>query len=952
MPTSALAIALLAWVLSPQASAQSYVQRFQQGVAALDAGEVDVAKERFRACLEHGPENPTVAFYLACVAARSGEPDEAVEWTRRAIEWGYVDAAMLTWEPDLAAIRDRLDFEELVERARVVRSGIEAARIEWEREFGAPHLSADRARIVTTGFKKGYVWDAPSGELIATLEPPEGESLYKAFLTSDGSRVLTTGNRTRVWDVRGGRMLHALEAEGLLTDIRFSADAAVVTGRIAPDRDGAWDMATGAALVHTQRARRVIARSSDGERELRVTDSWDAVLALIDTDSGLSLQTHEYYGDLPVRGSFSADGSMAMVYASGSSSVLMMDGRDGRELYRLATDGSNVSAAVLIDDPAQIVVGDEGGLLHLWDTDTGEGVRKWRGHLGPVRALAANAADRLTTLGPGGVLRLWKRSTGRLVWELPGTSEPLRQRPIVARIRDGTVEIRDAALGSAVAALSDFTVGIGRPALHPKGTHAAVPCRDGSLRIVRLRDGRTERAFQAGAGSVVSATYGPEGRRVMYMTGSVWLWDLQTDEHRFVAEPAQAARLSPDGKRVLVSQDGRSRMIELDSGKESPCSGFRAWCPDGTAFVAVEDEDQLVMRDANTLELVRPAYELPHPCRAVEFSPDGGYLAINDSGSSVHLLDADTLERVASFSHDDEDYWGELRIGSVAFSPDGARVVTTSSSFWSVRCWDVATGRRLWSYEALSGGSWKSGAVFSADGSRVYVSYTTRDDPRVLDAMTGVRISQRLEHASDVPRRSVQETADGRFLIAQGISTLDVLDADTLELLFRRAEFRDLVSLRHSAVGYVDGPVEAVARGRVRSGTSGYPLEAYAARLFDPKKVRTQAAGIWLPAPELPPLPVIELVTGGRRQRTAEPSFTIMARATHAEPLHRFELALDGVAIDAKALEEATVRSAQGELALEWTLHGAPGSESTLRIDAVARDGLRSPHTYVTVGFE
>jgi WD40 repeat protein len=79
---------------------------------------------------------------------------------------------------------------------------------------------------------------------------------------------------------------------------------------------------------------------------------------------------------------------------------------------------------------------------------------------------------------------------------------------------------------------------------------------------------------------------------------------------------------------------------------------------------------------------------------------------------------------------------------SVAFSPDGSRVVTASADH-TARVWDAATGKPLAS--ALVHQGWVSSAAFSPDGSRVV---TASDDQtaRVWDAATGKPLTLALAH--------------------------------------------------------------------------------------------------------------------------------------------------------------------------------------------------------------
>ena len=174
----------------------------------------------------------------------------------------------------------------------------------------------------------------------------------------------------------------------------------------------------------------------------------------------------------------------------------------------------------------------------------------------------------------------------------------------------------------------------------------------------------------------------------------VLFWDVDTGKTRDLpAHPGTvlAVRLSPDGKRVLVTYakgvEGRFRLSEVGSGT--------------------------VLHEGAWIEY----------CRApIGFSPDGQTVAW---GGRVTLSNAPIVRMVDPLSgkvkadllgHKDD-------IESLAFSPDG-KYVATGSADRTARIWDASTGRSL--AELLPGGRVR-GVRFSPD-SRLLV--TGSSDPR------------------------------------------------------------------------------------------------------------------------------------------------------------------------------------------------------------------------------
>ncbi len=119
MSTATITLALCTLqASSPNVIADRYLDQFLAANDALEANDLPRAKQLFERALELRPENPTCAYDLACVAARSGDAKSSLDWLARAAQWGYCDASVALWDPDLASLRVRSRFEELVKAMR------------------------------------------------------------------------------------------------------------------------------------------------------------------------------------------------------------------------------------------------------------------------------------------------------------------------------------------------------------------------------------------------------------------------------------------------------------------------------------------------------------------------------------------------------------------------------------------------------------------------------------------------------------------------------------------------------------------------------------------------------------------------------------------------------------------------------------------------------------------
>jgi WD40 repeat protein len=98
------------------------------------------------------------------------------------------------------------------------------------------------------------------------------------------------------------------------------------------------------------------------------------------------------------------------------------------------------------------------------------------------------------------------------------------------------------------------------------------------------------------------------------------------------------------------------------------------------------------------------------PVRAVAFSPDGARVLTGSDDNTARLWDASTGKTVAALDGHTDAVW------AVAFSPDGAHVLTGSFDK-TARLWDAATGKTVATLEGHTGPV--RTVAFSPDGARV-----------------------------------------------------------------------------------------------------------------------------------------------------------------------------------------------------------------------------------------
>lgn len=385
--------------------------------------------------------------------------------------------------------------------------------------------------------------------------------------------------------------------------------------------------------------------------------------------------------------------------------------------------------------------------LRLWDADSGEPVPLDPAPP-PVRdfdaVVPSPAGDRFAAIeggGGGGAaavgVRLWDARTGAATGprlDHPNISgarfDPLGLRLMTVSTEAGggqTVRIWDAATGSPTS-----------PAMTlPAGT-AAVAVDPAARWIITIAGGGA-----GGAGGTLATT---ECRDVA--TGRTV--PLGPDS-RVKKAVARAAAFSSDGRAVAVWGGGQVHVFDTATGAGATMDGgfpsseaqrlaggpdAVAFGPDGRAVAAVAGRYAAVW-DARTGHPVGPG--MAHPAeRLVDvcFSPDGAVLVTRSYSGFARAWDAGgaRLSRV-------EPPGDPRRLSGfkgLAFSPDGARLVTFGGDDRAARVWDARSCRPVAPPMAHRGEV--AAAEFSPDGRRVATG-SEDGTARVWDAATGVPVS-------------------------------------------------------------------------------------------------------------------------------------------------------------------------------------------------------------------
>jgi WD40 repeat protein/serine/threonine protein kinase len=479
-----------------------------------------------------------------------------------------------------------------------------------------------------------------------------------------------------VWDWKRRQLLHAFSGHDHHSiSVAFNRDGRrLATGSF---REGPrlWDTTTGGPPLRSFAGHTLpisaLAFSPDGVR--LASSSFDRSVKVWDTISGGLLHNLAHSGNVECV-AYSPEGHR--LASSEDKTVHVWDATTGREVLGLRGHTDLCGCVTFSPDGRRLASASKDGTIRIWDAtplrgDEGLEMLTFSQHNHEIRSVAYSPCGRwIASAGMGADVKVWDAATGRVSVEFDGDTVvifDLAWQPDAERIasagngRQATVKVWDMEerreAFSLPAGQEYFTV-----AFSTDGRYLVTGRLNGAVQVWDARNGQEIGILGTHDQEVRGVVFSRDGRHLASAStgGVVKLWDATRLHEKQEARHSLRARIPRPSLNVAFSPDGR----RLATGGEK--NTVKIW-------------------DVETgRELHPPLVGHSGEVYTVAFSPDteGRWIASAGEDSTVKVWDSHTGKLLRSF----RGHTG--LVSSVAFSPDGRRLVSGSRDT-TVKIWDL-----------------------------------------------------------------------------------------------------------------------------------------------------------------------------------------------------------------------------------------------------------------------
>lgn len=567
--------------------------------------------------------------------------------------------------------------------------------------------------------------------------------INSAFLSPDGKYILTASSdyTARVSDVITGQQIFSpLKHNDIINYAVFSPCGKYIATASSDHTARIWDAKTGVPLTQPlMHADNVNSVNFSPDGKYIVTASLDKTARIWDVKTGKQVVetfTHDKWLDYS---EFSPCGNSVLTMCNGDF-VQIWDIATAKPVKEVLLHEKFVNSHIISPDEKYLLINGSDSVVNIWDiTQDNELVASLK-HKEHVYAADISPDGKTVITATYDKIFVWDIKTGELL------AEPL--------MFDGIDKLQYSSCGKYIIASSsskrqvwnaDTKANITdkvsllpreyyEPIFYSAGNEATVISQtaDEGVRIKLAEDEYIQHFVHSQCGNYIAVVYNDHSEHKY----AVRVFSVKTGkpitEPLFNERGINSITFSPNGKLLFISYDNNDTYIQnLENGEivEKP---LKAKCidfsKDGKYFAFITEykyNKYLIVFNASKIEQINEPIKCSSNTDFLAFNPDAVSVAVV-SNNVIDFYNINTGEYAAeSIKYDN-------RITSVAFSPCGKRLTTTSLDRYAM-VWDIASNKCLWQMEF---GYSVHSAHFSPDGKFIITSSIGSPDICIWDSST------------------------------------------------------------------------------------------------------------------------------------------------------------------------------------------------------------------------